>query len=278
MFKLLNAIILGGLIIFNMSTIFPDHRLKDVQSYKIYYSNVDEAILKDMAGFDMMIVESLQFTKAEVDSVKNSGDTLMIGYISVMEIGEWDNGIRDLILPADLLETRYKKLKRVHNGLIVGDITQSHYQDVLLDMIETRIVNNGMDGIFLDTVDQLEHYDYDLDVKTELHEGYRTFLIKLRERYPEFIVIQNRGFKSLYDFSYEYIDGFLWEDFDTVDQRKGSVWKMLRLNILRVMKGFDVLTSSYENEKENLKTSNLFGWKHTQVISEDDYMKWRFEK
>jgi len=259
------------LVILNISS----NKLEDIDHYRIYYDEINKEIIQDMRNYDLLIVEGLHFTKQDVEKIKKDNHTVILGYLSVMEIGHWDEKLLNKLFLADYLLIDGKRVINNKYGNYLGDISSIHYQDILMDTLSTRILSKGMDGIFLDTVDGLDQYSNDSMLYHRLLTGYEQFLMKVRKKYPDITIIQNRGFESLVRVSNEYIDGVLWEDFHapTVDAREIIKNRVKLLNKIRKDKKLVIFTESYGNEQENTTYAKKMGWIHFQNRS-SQYDDW----
>lgn len=250
--------------------------LEKIDSYRIYYRGINEMILQDMGNYDLVIVEASHFNRQDVQKVKDKNDTIILGYLSVMEIANWDREINGRLDTADYLTINGERQYANNYGNYIGNISHEHYQKILLDVLEKRIMSKGMDGVFLDTIDRLDEYEGDSAVYGRLAAGYEKLLKTIRGRFPHIYILQNRGFLSSIRVSGNYIDGVLWENFNTltIDNRKSIKNRVGILEKLRLEKGIVIFTISNKNEVANEDFARKKGWKHLQVNERDGYHKW----
>lgn len=256
-----------------------DASLKYVRNFAIYYGNISNEILQDMSRYDMVIVEGLQFDRYQVEEVKKK-KTLIIGYLSVMEIGSWDKELTGKLGQGDYLTINGVKQYSAGYGNFIGDISNRHFRESLIDILETRIVARGMDGVFLDTTGWLDDYKSNRELYLRLLKGYEELLKEIRARHHGLLILQNRGFSNFFDMSSDYIDGIVWENFDsvkadtddTVRERAGRVRKTGR------KKDVTVFMVSYTNEKANSEYAQRMKWKHLQHNDGTVHNQWLFEK
>lgn len=265
---------IGGLYYFY---IMHSNPLRTVDSYKIYYGEIDGKILAEMKKFDMVIVEALHFDKSDVERLKEKKKTKVIGYISLMEIGNWDNEIIASLNSADYLTIDGERVGNDEYQNFLGDISREHYRQTLLNTLENRILAKGMDGVFLDTADWLDQLDDNKIVYEKLVAGYEEFLKDVKLRFPEIIIIQNRGFSCFNKVGYKYIDGFLWEDFNIpLEENKVFEQRVNELKVLTKEHGIKIFSVSYENDAQNEAFAERMGWTHLQHDS-THYDVWRFQ-
>ncbi len=133
---------------------------------------------QDYPYIDTLINEnSSQYRKAKI-----------FGYISVGEIEKY--------------RSYYEELKKFAVGKntmwdsLIADLRIKEYRDFLIERVAKNIVERGFDGFFLDTLDS-----YMLVAKVEEYGEYQEalidFITTLKEKYPEKLIITNRGFEIL---------------------------------------------------------------------------------
>lgn len=258
---------------------FSKNPLKDVKKFRVYYGSVNNEIIQAMKDIDLMIIESLQFNNMQINEIKKDSDTLLIGYISVMEIGNWDHDILSKMDENDYLKVNGVRVYNEEYNNFLGDISNESYQEKLIKILEDRVISKGLDGVFIDTVDWIDYYKSDEELHKRLLDGYKEFLTKVRSRYPEVIIIQNRGFDSLYEFSSLYIDGILWENFNSYDTENSNLFleRVKKFNELKKRHDLIVFTIGYHNEDINTKFSKDMNWKFFYTDELNRYTDWRFK-
>jgi len=187
--------------------------LSQINSFRVYYGSINEDIINQMNELDMVILESLQLNTDQIKKIREK--TKIFGYLSVIEIANWDRELISKINEGDYLSLNGQRVAEKDYDNDLGNIDQSHFRQVLLETIEQRIISKGLDGVFLDTVDWIDYYQ-SLDHETywRLKLGYEQLLLSIKQKYPRLLVIQNRGFDTFKDTTHKYVDGLLWENFD----------------------------------------------------------------
>ena len=277
MFKKIIFIILVILLIWQSTRILTAENkssLEKVKKYRIYYRGIDDEIIKDMGKYDLLIVEALNFEKEDVRNIKKKKNTILIGYLSTIEIGHWDEEILEKMNEEDYMTFEGKRLydKNFKNPL--ADISQEHYQKILFNTLEERILSKGMDGVFLDTVDWIDYYSTNEEIYKKLNKGYEEVLKKIRKKYPDIYIIQNRGFKSVFDFSSNYIDGFLWENLNVNEFDEDYQETFKKLQEINSKNKFVIFSLSFEDERENNIFTKKLNWKHMYLEKDGRYTKW----
>lgn len=252
-----------------------ENPLVNVEKFRVYYRDIDETILEDMQNLDLVIVEASHFNQQNVQSVKKNG-TIILGYLSIMEIGKWDSEVINQLDPSDYLTIDGERVYNEKYENYLGDLSKEHYREVLLDTLEKRILSKGMDGVFFDTIGWLDSYKNDGEVYDRLKVGYEELLKRIRKRFSGIYILQNRGFKSFYEVSCKYTQGIMWENFDitTADQRESVRDRINKLERLRRKNNIQVFTISFENADANKNFTQKMKWKYLQESKEYRYIKW----
>lgn len=164
------------------------------------YYGVDR--LEQLAEYDLVIVQAELYTAADLLALQQRG-ALPFGYLSLSEV-------------ADIETTAPWALREAKTGAVVRN---SRWQTVLVDcrsaawqrlVIEEqipRLIQRGIYGLFLDTVDVDARF-------AETWPGVAQLLRRIRWEHSELPLLANRGFTVL-DAVVEAADGVVFESFST---------------------------------------------------------------
>jgi uncharacterized protein (TIGR01370 family) len=182
------------------ATLRAGNQLGPIDDYIVYYGQGQADVLKQ---FDLAIVQPETLTSEELADVQAAG-TKVVAYLSVGEAEGgrpwWPQVNLDWILG-----------RNENWGSLFVDAGEKGWQDLLLDVaIPSILKDKPFDGLFLDTLDTV-------DVYAETKPGMVELVKRMRERYPDLILVQNRGFTVL-DETGPAIDAVMFEsmssDFD----------------------------------------------------------------
>ena len=249
---------------------------RSLKSFRIYYDKIHPMILHDMSNYDVNIVEASFFTQQDVEFI-HLKESQVIGYLSLIEIGHWDTPlVNDLREEDYLLDESQQKMKSLSKTNYLGDLSSPHYREILFKYLEIRILDKGMDGVFFDTLDWIDYYAGNTRLYDKLASSYNEFLIELRQRYPNIVVIQNRGFDSFTKFSHTLIDGILWENFKSPypTDDKDKIEALKKFQKIAKANKTDVYVISFENEQENRKIAEKLHWNFLYSQMENRYSEW----
>lgn len=233
---------------------------QNVKDYSLYYGAPTEQAIIHLKSKDLIIIEPQLFSKVQIQNIQSKG-TIVIGYISVMETPAWNNFRVKELLSSDYLLKHGERVHFKQWDSHLMDLRQSHYRQLLLSEIKTSISDKGLDGMFLDTVGDIDDWIQDAATQNQTREAYRSFLQDVSNQYPELSMIQNRGFDTL-DYALPYIDGLLWEDWRA--NWKEDAWMKTRVDRLRKeqKKGLTVFSIHLNKESSPGKEARKLKFLH----------------
>ena len=176
------------------------HAWNNVNNFVCYYGKGE---IKTLKTFDVAIIESRQFTKAEIDEIKENG-TWAIGYISLGETSTLDKQDKSYYMDKNNNGTPDQNGEW---GSWYVDTNSDIWKQKVLNRIDEIINQKGCDGIFLDTIDTV-------DIYPENKKSMIALIQKIRQTYPHIKIVANRGF-SIIEEIMPFIDGVMFESFTT---------------------------------------------------------------
>ncbi|WP_162144556.1 endo alpha-1,4 polygalactosaminidase [Ectobacillus panaciterrae] len=247
-------------LLFGIRGFFPEKHhftkktsFKEVSSYKIFYGAPNEKILEEMKNYKMVIVEPYEFSKEQVDKIKKNG-TIVMGYISVMELDTWKKNLVSKAEPTDYIIRNGSRVHFSKWDSYLMDISSLHYKNLLLNEIKNQVAGKNFDGVFLDTVGDIDdQYSNDPVMLEKQRDALVAFLKEIKHQYPNFLLIQNWGFNTLQKSTVPYVNGVMWENFH-YDELSKDPWTWDSINNLKKLQqqyGISVFTVSFKSEREN---------------------------
>lgn len=213
-----------------------------------YFIGYQNGLQDNMKKFDMAITDTRNYTRDEVLQIK-AGGTSVIGYVSVgEEVGiQKGNGLGPGGYASWYFDANNdgKPDQNGEFGSYYTNAADPLWVQRILDVYAKDVAGKGADGFFLDTVNTIEVYPQSKD-------GMSTLIKKLRERYPDKVIIQNWGF-NIVDSTAPYVNAVMWESWypDSTDQ-----WVINWQNKFKQLKaqyGLDLITLGYYERYNNLQ-------------------------
>ncbi|MGM7684395.1 putative glycoside hydrolase [Cytobacillus sp. Hm23] len=188
--------------------------LMNVEDYVIYYGHVNDKLVKELSSYDLIIIEPHQMTTEQVQTIKDSG-TIVLGYISMMELATWNEDFVTKVQQDDYLIINNERVYVKDWDTYLMDISKPHYQRLLIDEIDIEIIQKNLDGIFIDTIGDIDDFFYDQPhIANKLRDSYVELLKTVNEQHSDLLLLQNWGFETFKEASKDYVHGIMWEDFD----------------------------------------------------------------
>ena len=248
--------------------------LDGVKNYQVFYGHPTDAILKDMQNYDLVIIEPLHYTKAQIDLIQSRG-TKVLGYISVMEVATWNTGLMSKLQAGDFFTRNGQRVHYPEWDSYLTNIASTHFQGLLLTEIQNQVIAKGIDGVFMDTVGDIdnEHLNNPTVLKQQ-RDGLVNFLKQARAKYGDIAMVQNWGFDTLETSTAPYVDGIMWESFNA-DTIKSDAWSQ---NMIKKLQAVDTkhsvktLTISTRQSAESHKLAKDAGFIHFHEA--DEYVNW----
>lgn len=229
-----------------------------------------EAPISDLRKFDLAILDA--DAHPDLTALKST-NTILIGYVSLGEVGDYR-----WYWPS-ISEKPWILGKNPNWNSRMIDVRASEWHDWLIDKIIPRVLEEGFDGLFLDTIDNAEYLEkYHPGKKYPGAQKAMIHLIKsIRRHFPEIFIVANRGFAIL-DGIGAVIDGVVAESIftninftpdDSFGARSEQDYMPVIEQLLRAKRKYNltVFTLDYVDAKNNadiravLHQSRRFGFK-----------------
>lgn len=201
--------------------------LAEVENFSIYYGWPSNEKLKELKSYDLVVIAPHAYSKEQIDYLQADG-TVVLGYISVMQLESWNLPFLSNVQESDYYLQDGKKVYVKQWDTYIMDIREEHYRQLLVNQVNADIVSRGMDGVFLDTVDDIDYYLHERhEEQNSFRQAYQSLLIEIKKQDESLLLMQNRGFDTLMTGSESLVDAFLWESFNynkLKDSRWGQKW------------------------------------------------------
>ena len=222
-------------------------RFQDFHNFALYYGYGET---DKLAGYDVAIVEPAAQTTRDVKAMRQKG-TLVLGYVSVMEASP-STPAWTLLQEEDFLTRLGERIVQAEYGTTLVDLRSRRWQGALFHRIGQLLLQAGYDGIFLDTIGDVERAD--IPLQSSQVQAATELVFQLRETFQEHIFVQNNGLEVLCRETAPYLDGILWEN-PPVGLPASEAWLeriVQQLQDLRERYGVRMLALFEQDEKDRL--------------------------
>ncbi len=256
------------------STIIKE-QLKDVETFYYYLDKGSPEIEQKMKKMDLVIIEPIEMKANYIDAAKDNG-TLIYGYINAMEGDKWNKKLYRQFNDEDFY--RDEQGQRVYFeqwDAYMMDMTSTHYQKILTDEIRKQVVEKELDGVFLDTVGDIDSY-MPTKIQQIQREAIKEFMINLKEEFAGISIAQNWGFDTLIDYTAPYVDFIMWEDFSygKVGQDEWSLEKIDQLKILRQKYDIQIMAIAFSENTRSKKMADNHDFNYMYSKKGSYYNSW----
>ena len=247
--------------------------LSGVSNYKIYYDAPTPELIEAMKGYDLVIVESNYYDAEMVDEIQESG-TKVYGYISVMEAANWNQELMSKFDEGDFYKRDGERVHYAEWDSYLMDMGSEHYREVLLAETREQVIDKGFDGVFLDTVGDIDNEFWNNPEELARQRAGLVEYLEVLKNEEQISTIQNWGFDTLKSTSVDLVDGIMWEGF-TKSVVGSDEWAQDRIAELKAFEAsgqVEVLTVSTDRSEENDEYAKSQGFVH--YTDKEGYNVW----
>ncbi|MEB3101366.1 endo alpha-1,4 polygalactosaminidase [Ferviditalea candida] len=181
--------------------------LRHARSFQVYYGYGEEERLKE---YDLVVVDPAGHTPDGLERLFQAG-TLVIAYVSIMEIRPEDPFF-SLLGESDWLRMNGSPVMNEAFGTRLLDLRSNRWSGLLHHRIGQLLAQARYDGIFLDTLGDLEWPALPPAVRDNQLQAAVGLIKGIRSVFPDHLLIQNNGLERLCLTTSEWIDAVCWEN------------------------------------------------------------------
>lgn len=182
-------------------------RFYSARNYVVYYGHGKEDVL---SSYDIAIVEPAGHDSNDIQALKSKG-TLALAYVSVLEINP-SLPLYPLLKEEDFITYDGRSFLNEEYQNRIVKLYSRRWQSLLLHHIGQLLFQQGYDGIFLDTLADLEYMRFSAQDYERSICAVVDFLRHIRESFTSFLFVQNNGYQRLNQFTTAFIDGICCEN------------------------------------------------------------------
>lgn len=232
-------------------------RFFEARNFVIYYGHGKSDM---MSVYDLAIVEPAGQTKPSIEELQKSR-TLVFAYISITEVPEYDP-LKSLLRKADYLTLNGKIVENETYHTQLVDLRSSNWIGLLLHRIGGYLRTSGYDGLFMDTISNVEWPALPAGVRAEQQAAALELVKRIRKLHPNHLIIQNNGLETLCVETAPYIDGLCWENPDFVRPESYQWHETVRIGLKKLVidKGIRILFLQEKGSTTELGLESAVYW------------------
>lgn len=181
--------------------------LERVRTYTVHYGRCK---LETLEAYDMVIVEPTALTLEGIRLLQRRS-TLVIAYISFMEIRQEDP-VYLALAGEDWLQVEGAPVENTIYGNKLADLRSVRWTSMLMERVRKLLHEDGYDGIFIDTIGNVEWPSLPREVRKEQSQAAVKLIQSVKGFFKEYLLIQNNGVKELCTSTARWIDAVCWEN------------------------------------------------------------------
>ena len=189
----------------------------NAKNYVLFYGPVVEADLAALASYDIVVIDpaawpgSRDSRKTKIKALKDSG-CFVLGYLSCFEVADW-HAYKDRVEDGWKLrlDGDYWRPWGANHAV---SLAEPGFRTLLADLVKSEVLDYGCDGVFMDTLADLDHPKLPKDEQARQREGLARFLADLRKTRPGIRLVANWTLQDTLSAVAPYVDAVCWENFD----------------------------------------------------------------
>lgn len=179
---------------------------QNIDNYAVYYGY---GRAEKLSEYDLVIVEPNGQDEKSLSFLKER-NTLAIAYVSVLEINDNYPEFKYL-KDEDFITINGKTVVNSEFNNYLINLNSKRYVSMLIHKIGDLILNKGFQGIFLDTVGDIEFEVIPEFIRESLINELVKLLEMIKDMFPQCIIIQNNG-TNIIKHTIKYVDMLMLEN------------------------------------------------------------------
>ncbi len=222
-------------------------RFQEARNYSVYYGQGNG---HKLSRYDIAIVEPSAQSVDDIRVMKES-NTLIIAYVTVMELGSF-HSMYSMLDEDDFLKVNGKRVYKEAFDTYILNLQSKRWQGLLHHHVGNLLLNEGYDGIFMDTIGDVEGY-FLPPVERNIQINQATHIVKrFRESFQNHLIVQNNGLEQLCVKTAPYLDGICWEN-PPFSQKESEDWCYNVLDRVIRMKREHSVKALFLNDQHEIK-------------------------
>jgi uncharacterized protein (TIGR01370 family) len=234
----------------------------------IYYA--DKPPVELLSKFERVIVEADNIKPDELAEISKQGSNVF-AYASIGEVSStrsWYSKVKK----------EWMLGKNVAWDSDVMDLSNPEWQEFLLSEVINPLWAKGYRGLFLDTLDSFKLFALTAEKQAIQTAALKSFLSKVKQRYPEIKLIANRGFEIIPHIA-KQLDAVaaesLYASWDNVHKKytstseKDQQWLLSQLKSIKSKYNLDIIIIDYVPPKQRQYAHEI-----SKKIQDQGFIPW----
>ena len=209
-------------------------RFRTAKNCVLFYGTPNETTMENLSTYDIVVLEPQALgsnAKARIAALRATG-TIVIGYMSFFEVAEWHR-YRSRVNPEWTIRIDGKVWKPWGKNHAMT-LASAGWRKMLCELLKSEVLDYGCDGVFMDTLADLDHPALPEEMRKLELEGLSVLMKELRKRYPQTLLIPNWTIQKTLSVVSPYADAICWEDFSPLHFEDRETERWMRKNAERI--------------------------------------------
>lgn len=186
----------------------------DVRSWCLYYGGWATNVVDRLAPYELVVVDpaALGGKADETIAALHARGCLVAGYLSCFEVAKWHRYL-DRVKPEWRVKVDGKNWVP-WGANEAASLAEPEWRALLVELMSTEVFDHGCDGVFMDTLADLDNPKLPEEERTRQLDGLGAFAAAYDAAYPDKFFIANWTLQRTLPVLAPHIDALCWEDFE----------------------------------------------------------------
>lgn len=185
----------------------------NLKNYVLYYGRVQQKELDILKNYDLVIIDTMSLgadAKEKIAYLKKHG-CMVFGYFSYYEVNKRYSYFPQIKEEWFIIKDGKKWMPWGTNYSV--SMTHSEWRKMLVELTKTKVLDYGCDGVFMDTIANIDNPNIPIELRDDELESLDKFLSEITKEYPQNYFVTNWTLKFTLPVVSKYVDAICWEDF-----------------------------------------------------------------
>ena len=186
----------------------------DVRSWCLYYGGWATNVVDRLAPYELVVVDpaALGGKADETIAALHARGCLVAGYLSCFEVAKWHRYL-DRVKPEWRVKVDGKNWVP-WGANEAASLAEPEWRALLVELMSTEVFDHGCDGVFMDTLADLDNPKLPEEERKRQLDGLGAFAAAYDAAYPDKFFIANWTLQRTLPVLAPHIDALCWEDFE----------------------------------------------------------------
>lgn len=191
----------------------PREMFAAAKSWCLYYGGAKPNAVERLGAHDIVVIDAHALGDEARDIIAGlrAKGCVVIGYLSCFEVASWHRYL-DRVNPKWIVKVNGENWVPwgENNAASLGI---PEWRKLLVELVKSEVLDYGCDGVFMDTIADLDSGKLPEDQRAIELDGLDKLLSEFRAAYPNIVLIGNWTLQQTLPVVAPYVDAVCWEGF-----------------------------------------------------------------